>query len=446
MQELLRDPTKTNQQKLKEYTQKVDQEVLKGNRTQEQGQELVYKFERNLDTNLAAQMLEVNPQELLRVMTYEGVDYPSKGTKKRTEEGFEFRTFDNADVAKYRAAAGKQVEKIRRAEITAGMNRLDLLIDGVIAGANEDQTTIEADFQRTATELAEKFPDLEPQIDKKYAALDYAVLLTEESKNILTYSKEDLEQAKATHKPDFYLYGGNVEANPYYAEQMRIFKAFEKQVSAIIQKRKTDGRFFYEANIPEYNQETLYGGAFSANEIAKGLRHQMEWDGSPELLIKQVTDIDSLNPFALNRLLKEHKYQFWSKATHEKLVNHLGAMQSGLEMSNFLENLDEQAGPFAPYVFAKLKQAPEDLGIDFTHGDFLITEVHNNEFKEMLFAAKSNSAVNRKSLNSIFNLPEGQTMTVNQIERELLNNESFYGFYSSLGINEFNRAGKQKRC
>ena len=429
------DATLTNKEKLAKWTHTVNQEVQANRKTPAQAEKLFFDFHRDLDLSLANQMLDQNPQELLRVLTYEG------NGKKRTEEGFEFETFDNTTVSQYRVSASKKVNALINAEINTAFSRADQIIQQ--ATITDDHAVLENELVESMEVLGKAHPNLATEINGKIAAFDKAVLVRQELKNIGTYSKKDLDQKIEELKPDPYADDIGTP-NEFYMEEMRQWNVFKSAVADVYKVRKEDPRFVYEQSRPEYQQEELYGGAFSQNEIAAGLREQMEWGGIHSQFINESTKPRQFNPERLNYLLDSGNYQLWSKATHQKLISRMSQIQSGKELAAFYEQIARDSGVYAPFVFKMLKNEEKQLGIGFTHGDYLITEVSQDPVKEILFSAQSNSKTNRNSLNSIFITQDGDSVSLNEIESLILNDQSFISFYSSLGVNERDRAAKQK--
>ena len=428
------DATLTNKEKLAKWTHTVNQEVQANRKTRAQAEKLFFDFHRDLDLALANQMLDQNPQELLRVLTYEG------NGKKRTEEGFEFETFDNTTVSQYRVSASKKVNALINAEINTAFSRADQIIQQ--ATITDDHAVLENELVESMEVLGKAHPNLAIEINGKIAAFDKAVLVRQALKDIGKYSKRDLDQKIEELKPE--PYADVFTPNEFYMEEMRQWNVFKNAVADVYKVRKEDPRFVYEQSRPEYQQEELYGGAFSENEIAAGLREQMEWGGIHSQFINESTKPKQFNPERLNYLLDSGNYQLWSKATHQKLISRMSQIQSGKELAAFYEQIARDSGVYAPFVFKMLKNEEKHLGIGFTHGDYLITEVSQDPVKEILFSAQSNSKTNRNSLNSIFITQDGDSVSLNEIESLILNDQSFISFYSSLGVNERDRAAKRK--
>lgn len=446
------DATLTNKEKLEKWTHQVNQEVQARRKTPEQAEKLLFDFHRDLDLALADQMYDQNPQELLRVLTYEG------DGKKRTEEGFEFETFDNTIVSNYRIKASKKVNALINAEVTAAFSRADDIIQQ--AAITDDHAVLEDELLESMDVLGKAHPKLATEINGKVAAFDKAVVVRQELKNIGTYTKADLDQKIEELKPSPYRLNAeptfNAKTGKYeytedtevpnesYMEEMRQWNVFKSAVSDIYKVRKEDPRFVYEQNIPEYQQDGLWDQSFTEKEIAAGLREQMEWGGIYSEFINESTKPKQFNPERLNFLLDSGNYQLWSKATHQKLISRMSQIQSGKELAAFYEQIARDSGVYAPFVFKMLKKEEKQLGIGFTHGDYLITEVSQDPVKEILFSAQSNSKTNRNSLNSIFITQDGDSVSINEVESLILGDQSFISFYSSLGVNERDRAAKQR--
>lgn len=430
------DATLTNKEKLNKWTHQVNQEVQTRRKTPEQAEKLLFDFHRDLDVALADQMYDQNPQELLRVLTYEG------NGKKRTEEGFEFETFDNTIVSNYRIRASKKVNAAINAEVTAAFRRADDIIQQ--AAITDDHAVLEDELLESMDVLGKAHPKLATEINGKIAAFDKAVLVRQELKNIGTYTKADLDQKIEELKPN--PYADDIQTpNEFYMEEMRQWNVFKNAVSDIYKVRKEDPRFVYEQSIPEYQQDGLWDQSFTEKEIAAGLREQMEWGGIYSEFIDESTKPKQFNPERLNFLLDSGNYQLWSKATHQKLISRMSQIQSGKELAAFYEQIARDSGVYAPFVFKMLKKEEKQLGIGFTHGDYLITEVSQDPVKEILFSAQSNSTTNRSTIHNIFIAPDGEDkVTVEEIQGMLLEDESYRSFHSSLGVNERDRAAKQQ--